>query len=188
MSRLALNKVESSLLADLGWEISKTQDGPEFFMDFGSRQIYMGPVIKRNLKPMTFRPQAQLYVSEYTLVSKAVGWTADRGKALWWVNYANGLDTYKIEKFDKSFAIEFTKIMRNWALETDAVKVIQDSIKRRQEVRVSLSMPDFIDYAYLRHTKDLKNISLEERSDGCEYVSDGEHVEKLWRAIEVSKR
>ena len=182
-----LTKSECELLVAEGWQLIKGSDRPEFFMDLGRRQIKMCPTTKgRRSKVMDFYSEARRYDSEYGAVAKAVGWGG--AKFFPGRNSAPAMSKFQIDEFDAAFAYELTLILKEYALNADPKQLIADSIERRTKVRCSLAKADLIDYAYLRRTEDLENISVEERDDGAEFISPKEDVECLRKAIEVSRR
>lgn len=185
MSKIALNQEEIQLLLNEGWTIVKTSDGPEFSMDFGERTAVMFPVIKRALKPMSFRTQAQRYDRFYSKVAEEIGWGGQRSIPA--SNFDRALSTFKIKRFDADFATELTEILREWTVNADPKKLVADAIERRKRARTYLNTGDLIDYAYLGRTDDLKKISLLETDDGGEYFSSSEDPNRLQKAIQLSQ-
>jgi len=186
LSSLSLNDDEAQLLINENWLMKKTQDGPEFFIDLGHRQLRMGPVIKRQPLPIHFRSQAQRFDSEYDDIAFQIGWGSR--KSFGAGQKSKAMDTFKIERFDINFVKELTEILKDWAINVNPEDVVAQRINRRKKVRCYLLKADLIDYAYLRRIEDLEKISLEERCDGTEFISPQENVEYLRKAIEVSKR
>jgi hypothetical protein len=185
MSSLSLDAVESELLTNQGWLMTKTSDGPEFSMDLGDRKITMGPVIHRKLTPMSFRTQARRYDRVYSEIARAVGWGGD--KFLPGDNMSEAMSKFEIERFDASFSKKITEILKNYALEDNPTTLIYESIERRKQARRSLTIADLIDYAYLGRSEELEKISLEGTSDDNEYLAAGEDPEYLEKAIEIAR-
>lgn len=186
MSSLGLTNEEARLFTSNGWEMKIVSGDPEFSMNLGQRYLHMRPVVKRLLKPMSFRSQAQRYDSEYDDIAIQIGWGGR--KAFGAGQKSKAMSTFKIEKVDIHFARDLTEILKEWAQNADPKDVVKQRIDSRKKVRWSLSKADFIDYAYLHRTEDLEKISLEERDDGTEFISPQEDVGCLRKAIEVSKR
>ena len=185
LSKISLNDDEIRLVVNEGWTLVKTTDGPEFSLDWGDRSVEMFPVIKRVLKPMSFRTQAQRYYLHYSEFAQKIGWGGRRPIPV--SNFDKAISTFKIERFDAEFAAELTKILRKWTLSADPKQLVADAIERRKQARACLYTDDLIDYAYLGRVQDLARISLSEKDDGTEYLSSDEDPMRLQKALELAE-
>ncbi|MDX8350526.1 hypothetical protein SLH49_21255 [Cognatiyoonia sp. IB215446] len=182
MTGLALNDDETALLVEEGWTLSKTSDGPRFFIDIGQRQVSMGPVYKRNLRPKVFRAQASRYDNCYSRIAIELGWGGPKPFG------GNNTDKFETDEFDSDFAKKVSDAMITWARDIALPKKLTADVERRRAVRRSLGRADLIDYAYLKRTEDLEKVSFTPTDDQLEYLSEGEDPELLTKAIEISKR